>query len=138
MKKSKLLQKTIKRLVGISFKDGKIVESQVIKAIKLLKSQSTPQAILSLVQYLKELKRIERKHTMYLETTIPLSTDQLKKAKKIVERSTRITKVITNINPQILGGFKLRVGDEVWDESLLSKINQVKEAIMSSESRIQN
>ncbi len=129
MKKNKLLQKTIKKLVDASFKDGKIIESQVIKAIKLLKSQSTPQAILSLTQYLKELKRIERKHTMYLETTIPLSPGQLKKAKKIVERSNRITKVITSINPQILGGFRLRVGDEVWDESLLSKINQVKEVI---------
>ncbi|MBI2334576.1 F0F1 ATP synthase subunit delta [Candidatus Daviesbacteria bacterium] len=129
MKKNKLLQKTIKKLVDASFKDGKIVESQVIKAIKLLKSQSTPQAILSLAQYLTELKRIERKHTMYLETIIPLSTDQLRKAKKIVEKKNKITKVVTSINPQILGGFKLQVGDEVWDESLLSKINQVKEVI---------
>ena len=146
MKKTKLLQKTIKGLVEISFKDGKIVESQVVKSIKLLKSQSTPQAIISLSEYLKELKRIERKHTMYLETSFLLTTSQLLKAKKIVEkkargersRTIRITKVITNINPEILGGFKLRVGDEVWDETILSKINQVKVAIMSSESRIQN
>ncbi len=137
MKKTKLLQKTIKRLVEASFKDGKVVESQVVKSIKLLKSQSTPQAIISLLEYLKELKRIERKHTMYLETSYPLTSNQLLKAKKIVEKKARgersrtikITKVITNINPEILGGFKLRVGDQVWDETLLAKINQVKEVI---------
>lgn len=129
MKKSKLLQKTVSKLVEASFKDGKIVESHVVKCIKLLKSQPTPQAILSLSEYLKELKRLERKHTMYIETTYPLTSSQLLKAKKIVEKKTRINKVITNINPEILGGFKLRVGDEVWDETLLSKIQQVKEVI---------
>ncbi len=36
---------------------------------------------------------------------------------------------MTNINPEILGGFKLKVGDEIWDESLHNKIVQLKEAI---------
>lgn len=129
MKKDKLLQKNIKRLVEASFKDGRIVESQIVKSIKLLKSQPTPQAILSLSEYLKELKRIERKHTMYIETSFPLTLRQLAKAKKIIEKKTRINKVITSINPEILGGFKLRVGDEVWDETLLNKIYQIKEVI---------
>ena len=73
---------------------------------------------------------------MYIETIIPLSLLQLKKARRIVEkkslpagRQVRITKVITKVNPEILGGFKLRVGDEIWDESTLAKINQLKEAI---------
>lgn len=129
MKKTKLLQKTIKRLVMASFKDGKIVETHVVKSIKLLKSQPTPQAILSLSEYLKEIKRLERKHTMYIEASFPLTSNQLAKAKKIVEKKTLITKVITNINPEILGGFKLRIGDEVWDETLINKIHQVKEVI---------
>lgn len=129
MKKGKELQKIIKRLIEVSFSDGKIVERQVVRSIKLLKSQPTTQAILSLTEYLKELKRLERAHTMYLETVVPISSDQLKKAKRIVEKKVKITKVVTNVNPEILGGFKLRVGDEVWDETLLNKIYQVKEVI---------
>ena len=54
---------------------------------------------------------------------------EIKKAKKIVEKKNIITKVVTNINSEILGGFKLKVGDEIWDESLKEKINQVKEVI---------
>lgn len=129
MKKSKLLQKTIKRLVEASFKDGKILESQVIKSIKILKSLSKPEAIWTLTEYLKLLKKSERAYTMYLETSIPLSPNQVNKARKVVEKKHQITKVITQVNPQILGGFKLRVGDEVWDETLLNKIYQVKEVI---------
>lgn len=131
MKKSKLLQKTVSKLVEASFKDGKITEHQVTRAIKLLKSLPQTDAIWTLSEYLKQLKRKEREHTMYIETAIPLSPNQIKNAKKIVEKKTRITKVLVSINPEILGGFKLKIGDAIWDESILGKLNQVKEVIAS-------
>lgn len=134
MKKSKLLQKTIIKLVDASFRDGKIVESQVTKSIKTFKSLPRYQAIWALIEFLKGLKRKEREYTMYIETVIPLSPTQINKATKIVEKKHKITKVITAINPEILGGFKLKVGDQIWDESLLAKINQVKEVIASGRS----
>lgn len=138
MKKSKLLQKTITKLVDASFRDGKILESQVTKSIKVLKSLPKYEAIQALSEYLRGIKRKEREHTMYIETVIPLSLIQIKKAKKIVEKKVKITKIITNVNPEILGGFKLRVGDEIWDESLVGKINQVKEAIINGRSNQSN
>lgn len=131
MKKSKLLEKLVKKLVDASFKDGKLLESAVVRSIKMLKSESRGEAIVTLSEYLKELKRKERQFTMFLETAIPISSTQLKKAKKIVERKHKITKVSLSVNPQILGGFKLRIGDEIWDESISGKINQIKEAILS-------
>lgn len=129
MKKSRVLQKTITQLVQASFKDDKMIDSQVIKSIKLLKSLPLSQSILSLSEYLQQLKRAERAHTMNIETVIPLSSTQIKRVKKIVGKKVKITKVLTDINPQILGGFKLRIGDEIWDESILGKIHQVKEVI---------
>lgn len=141
MKKSKLLQKAIERLVEASFTDGKIVESQVVKSIKILKSLPKYEAIQALSEFLKTLKQMMRKHTMYIEAAIPLSPSQLQKMKAIVEKKTlpagrqvKITTVISSVNPRILGGFKLRVGDEIWDETILGKINQVKEAITSGRS----
>lgn len=131
MKKSKLLQKTITKLVDASFRDGKIVESQVTKSIKALKSLPRYEAIQALAEYLRGIKRKERQHTMYIETVIPLSPIQIKKAKKIVEKKHKITKVITQVNPEILGGFKLKVGDEIWDHSIKGKIEQIREAIVS-------
>lgn len=138
MKKSRLLQKTITKLVEVSFKDGKMIENQVIKAVKVLKSLPKYEAIQALSEYLKGIKRKERQYTMYIETVIPLSSAQISKAKKIVEKKHKITKVVTALNPEILGGFKLKVGDEIWDESLLGKINQVKEVIASGRSDITN
>lgn len=130
MKEKKQLQKLISKLIELSIKDGRIVESQVIKSIKTLKTLPKSQAISALSEYLKALKREERKYTMYVEAAIPLSSKQVQKMKKIVEKKTKITKVVTSINPEILGGFKLRIGDEIWDETILGKMNQVKEAII--------
>ena len=130
MKKSKLLQKTITKMAYASFKDGRLVESQVGKSIRLLKSLPNHEAIWAMGEYLKELKRRERQHTMYIETVVPLSPTQIKKAKKLMEKKVKITKVLTAINPKILGGFKLQVGDNVWDESILGKLKQIKEEII--------
>lgn len=127
--KNKQLKKVVAKLMELSFKDGKMIESQVSKAIKVLKGLPKYQAIESLTEYLKELKRLQRQHTMIVESSTPLSQGQIKKIKKIMQKRTNITKIVTNINPEILGGFKLKVGDEIWDESLLGKITQLKEAI---------
>ncbi len=136
MKKNKQLLRIVKHLIDESFSDGKIVEGQVVKSIKILKNLPTSKSIYAMMEYLKGLKRKEREHTMYIETAISLSSVLVNKMRKIVEkkilpagRQVKINKVLVNINPEILGGFKLKIGDEIWDESILGKINQVKEAI---------
>lgn len=132
MKKN--LQKLVKQLAEVSYKDGRMIESQVTKSVKALKSFPRNQAIEALLEYLKVLKVRERQHTMYLETVTSLSKSQINKIKKILEKRIKITKIVTNINMNILGGFKLRVGDEIWDETILGKVTQVKEALISSKS----
>ncbi len=137
MKKSKHMQKIIRSLVRTSFKDGKIVESQIVKSIKILKSLPKSVAIGALSEFLKEIKRKEKEHTLFIEVTTPFNSSQVKKIKNIVEkkilpagRQVKISKVLLSINPEILGGFKLKVGDGIWDESILGKMNQVKEVIV--------
>lgn len=125
----KHFKKLINDLVKISFKDGVIIEHRVIRAIKVLKSLPKYQAIQTLTEYVKQLKNLERKHTMYIESVVPLNKVQLKKIKKNIERQVKVTRIVTQANPAILGGFILKIGDEVWDASVLARINQVKEVI---------
>lgn len=129
MKLKKQLQNTVNKLINLSFSNGKITETHVARSIRIIKSLPQSEAISAMSEYLKGLKRKEREHTLYIETTISLSPAQISKMKKIVEKKVKVTKVLVNINPEILGGFKLRIGDEIWDESIAGKIQQVKEAI---------
>lgn len=130
MKISKQLQKKVLSLINLSFDKGRIIESQVTKSIKELKTLPVSDSLPALQEYLKMFKRKEREHTMYIESTVSLSQSQVKELKKIAERKIKITKVVVNINPQLLAGFKLRVGDDVWDESIVGKVVQIKEAII--------
>lgn len=132
MKKNKQLQKIVRLLVKTSFKNDRMIESQVVKSIKILKSLPRYEAIQALLEYLKGIRAVEREHTLSIETTTSLSPAQIKKLKKIMERKTKITKILVRINKEMMGGFKLRVGDEIWDESILGKIQSIKEAIISS------
>lgn len=129
MKISKQLKKIVGQLMSVSFKDGRIMESQVVKSIRILKSLPGYEVIPALSEYLIELKRKEREYTVCIETLFPLSSTQIDKMKKIAGK--KITKVLVHVNPLLLGGFKLQVGDDVWDESILGNIQQVKEAIIS-------
>ncbi len=129
MTNKKHLLKIVEGMVEESFSDGKMIENKIAKSIKVLKVLSSSDAIFAMSEYLKGLKRKERSHTMYLETPFAPSPSQVSKARKIISKQILITKVKININPEILGGFKLKVGDVVWDETVLSKINQVKEVI---------
>ena len=138
MKKNKMLIKSVNKLVDASFKNGRMVESQVGRSIRILKSLPGFEAIQALSEFLKGIKRKEREHTLYIETVSPLTSIQVEKAKKIVGKKMLITKVLVSVRPEILGGFKLRVGDEIWDSSISGKINQVKEAITSGGSSQSN
>lgn len=130
MKISKQLQKKVSNLISLSFDEGRVIEIQVTRSIKELKSLPAHQSLPALLEYLSMFKRKEREHTMYIESTVSLSPSQVKDIKKIAERKVKITKVIVNINPQLLAGFKLKVGDDVWDESIVGKVMQIKEAII--------
>lgn len=138
MKKDKHLLKIVRILARDSFSDSKLVEAKVTRAIKTLKALPRSKAIFAIQEFLIALKRKEREHTLYIEATQPLSGSQIQKLKQVVEKKEsklllrkKITRVLVNLNPQVLGGIRLKVGDEIWDETVAGKITQIKEAIRS-------
>lgn len=129
MKQDKQLKKIILNSVQDSFSFGKLLESQVVKNIKLYKSLPTSKAISALTEYLKGIKRKLRKHTLVVETTCPLSLKQVERIKRIVAKKYQITKLESKINQDILGGVKFRVGDDIYDESIQSRVTQLREVL---------
>lgn len=127
MKKNKRLESIVKKLVKSSFKNEKITESSVVRAIKFLKSLPGTESIYALSEFLKGLKREERQHTLVIETSGSLSSAQVKKMTKLV--GEKINKVTIKINPEILGGVRLHLGDNIWDLSVLGYMTEVKEVI---------
>lgn len=129
MKKNKQLQKLIQELLDLSFSDGRVIDSKVVKSLKLLKSLPGSQSIFALTEYLKGLRRLQKRYTLYIESPIKLSKGQVYKIKKTVEKKSKVTKVVVDMSPELIAGIRFRIGDQIWEDSILSRIQEVKEVI---------
>lgn len=129
MKKNKRLDPIIDQAVKASFKDGRLLELQTEKLAVIFKKLPLTDAIYLTQGFLKAIKREAGKHTLVVESVIPLSGAEVMKLKKNLPGQLKINNERLVINPNLLGGVRARVGDTVYDLSLKGKLGQIKEAI---------
>ena len=122
MKNKKLLLRLVNHLLKLAFPNNRLSEKNVLKHIKALKELSKGQAIFALNNYLKGLKQRLSEQTMIIETAVPLSKAQIMSIRKGFAYKAIV-------NPFLLGGIKVKIGDNVFDDTIKSRIEQVKEAI---------
>ncbi|HDK4868059.1 TPA: F0F1 ATP synthase subunit delta, partial [Staphylococcus aureus] len=62
------------------------------------------------------------------ESTYELSQEELDKIVKLVTQQTKLSKVIvdTKINPDLIGGFRVKVGTTVLDGSVRNDLVQLQ------------
>lgn len=132
MKTRKQIESIVDKAINACFKDDKLLGKKALGFVKLFNAQPRMEAIELLSNFLKRIRMVVNSTTMIVESTIPLS----KKQKDIIKRKLSLHFTITNsefkLNPQLLGGLRIKVGDHIYDASIRSRIYQVKEAIAGS------
>lgn len=132
IKGSKQLNKIIDLFIEDSFKtSSEVNEIEVRKHVKALKSLPIPHSIIGLGQYLRRLKIELTKTTAEIESAIPLTSTQVSHITKAIRADHHVSNVKTIINPNILGGLKVTIGDMVYDDSVSRRILQLGEEIKS-------
>lgn len=129
MKTRKQIESIVDKGVKACFKDGKLLEKKALGFVNLFKAQPRMEAIKLLSKFLIRMRVALNSTILIVESTIPLS----KKQKDIIKRKLSLRFTITNsefkLNSQLLGGLRIKVGDYIYDDSIRSRIYQVKEAI---------
>lgn len=129
MKTKKQIGNIVEKAIDASFMDGRFMEKQALTFIKLFRSQPKVEAVVLLSEYLKKLRFAIKATTMVVESVIPLSQkDKLTLKKNFVARF-KIQNSIYKLNPSLLGGLRVKIGDHVFEDSIVSKIAQIGEAI---------
>lgn len=129
MKTKKQIGNIVEKAIDASFMDGRFMEKQALTFIKLFRSQPKVEAVVLLSEYLKKLRFAIKATTMVVESVIPLSQkDKLTLKKNFVGRF-KIQNSIYKLNPSLLGGLRVKIGDHVFEDSIVSKIAQIGEAI---------
>ncbi len=83
----------------------------------------------------KKLKD-EKEQTILAKVVSPLAltTDEEKELKERLEKRINKKVVLENeIDPKILGGFKIKMGDHVMDFSLLGELDRMKQNLLREE-----
>lgn len=129
MKSLKNLRKQSIKAAGLSFKAGKLDEAVAKKFIKSFKALPLGESVPSLTYYLQAIKREIEKTTLTIFSASKLSSTQEKELENSFKKNHKILQTHSEITPSILGGVKVKIGDVIYDNSLKSRISQIKEVL---------
>lgn len=126
MKINKEIRQISRDLLRSSFTDGQLDEGRVGAMVKSL-IEKKPRNYLAILDNYKRLLRLEiEKRTATIETASQLAPDA---GQQIVENLKRRygMDLTTNfvVNPELLGGMRIRVGSDVWDSSVRNRLQRL-------------
>jgi len=78
--------------------------------------------------------REEQENTLEasVESAFPLNDEQLKiLMQRLEQRTNHKVKANVRIAPELIGGVKVQIGDEVWDASVRGQIDGMAGALIS-------
>lgn len=125
------LKKIAAKSVRLTFREGKVNKMTAEDIIRVLKTLPRAQAIYAISKFLKGLRRRGGETTATIESAVPLSRRQLDNIIKKLSQEHVVTEVQTRVNPDILGGIKIKIGDIILDYSLQEKVAQIGRVIES-------
>ena len=130
MKINKETRQLSKELLRGSFVDGRLDSGRVSSLLKSL-IEKKPRHYLQILEAYKRLLRLEiEKRTATIETATELSPDA---GQKIVENLKRkyggdlAARFV--VNPELLGGMRIRVGSDVWDSSVRNRLHRLQQQL---------
>jgi F-type H+-transporting ATPase subunit delta len=130
MKSSKESRKISRHLLRLSFTDGKLDEEKVSHMVQSILSEKPRHQLDILKDYQRLLRlEVEKRHAV-IESATPLNGsmgDQIVANLKSRYGDDLTTEFRTN--PELLGGLRIKIGDDVWDGSVRSRLSQLQEQI---------
>ncbi len=126
MKVSKDAQQLARKLHHACItEDGSLDEAMVRKCAKFL-IEKKPRNYLQALTHFRKLIAIEVKNRhAIIESAIELSSEETGQLLKSLEdRYGKVTHE-THVNPELIGGVKVRIGSDVWDASVKGRLDQI-------------
>ena len=130
MKRNKEAIRTARQLLRSTFVDGKLDESRAQRIVEQIKA-AKPRGFLQILEgYMKLLRlELEKRHAV-VESAIELDAGMANKVREDLMKSYGGDLSFEfRINPALLGGMRVRVGSDVWDGSIRTRLTQLADAV---------
>jgi F-type H+-transporting ATPase subunit delta len=130
MKSTKEARKVSRELFRHSFTSGKLDEEKISNMVQTV-LETRPRRYVDVLKDYQRLIQLEtdKRHAV-IESAIPLNRslgDQI-----VANLRARYGEDLTTefrTNPELLGGLKIKIGNDVWDGSIKSRLNQLQEQL---------
>jgi F-type H+-transporting ATPase subunit delta len=129
MKISKQNRRDAKALFQSSVVNGVLDENrarQIVTEVLALQ----PRGYLNILEHYKRLVKLDQeRHSARIESATPLTPESQDNFKAVLERKYgRGLHFSFTENPALIGGVRVQVGSDVYDSSIRTRLNDLKEA----------
>ncbi len=130
MNQSEKINKLAKRLIQVSSVNDELDTDSLWGGIMKLKEQGFKH-FLPLLKILKvKVAQTMAQQTLEVTSSSPLSESMLESLEKsFTQKYQKSVKVKSFIDPSLIGGLKVRIGDDVYDASIAAQLNQIANEI---------
>lgn len=111
---------------------GGKMQGELLSFLKVLSRHGRFDVIRLIAKSAKsQLNKLRGRIDVFVTSAAPISNQLLEQIRaKIALLQKQEVTLITNIDPELLGGIKVRIGDKVYDSSLATQLKRMKEVAL--------
>jgi F-type H+-transporting ATPase subunit delta len=130
MKVSKVAQSTARRIFRLCSKDGQVNEEHLKIAVTKL-AEEKPRDYRGMLQALRRLLQAElAKKQVTVESAVDLNKAASSKVKKsLCSQYGDDLNFDFKVSPELLGGMRIRVGNDLFDGSVKARLERLQESL---------
>ena len=130
MKINKETRQMSKELLRASFNEGQLDQGRIASLVKSL-LEKKPRNYLKVLDAYKRLLRLEvEKRSATVESATELGSDiQSEMTQNLKQKYGNDLATQFVVNPELLGGMRIRVGSDVWDSSVRNRLQRLQQQL---------
>lgn len=126
MKITKEAQAQARRLMRLCIGPDGLLQENIVRQIAGTLTEKKPRNYLAILSALTELVRLETaRHTATVTSAIPLTEAEKAAIEAKLSAQTPGLRFVWQTNPELIGGITIKVGDDVTDASIKSRIERL-------------
>lgn len=126
MDKHKKINRLAKRLINVSTVKGELNESELWQGILQLKESGFKQLVPLLKALRPKISQAVAWQTIEVTSPTKLSDSAIASLKSVFEKKyNRPVQVSTKLDPALIGGLQVRIGDDVYDASVSTHLKRI-------------